>query len=148
MPLPLCPYFAFGVDSDALDELTLSLPQKFPQTEEGPGMGDEDTTASGLTVGYYVGWQYAVVIVLRFTDDEYEDVMAAVRWAMQNKSIPFLFRFDADLPETEHSVYLEAPKLLDRIKPTRDQRTPEVWELTLTLRSATNESLHYPLPIE
>lgn len=149
MTLPLRPYFAFGLESDAMEELTLTLPQKFPIPEEGPAMGDEDKSAAGLPVGYYVGWEYAVVVGFRFLDTEYADVMDCLRFLMQNKHLAFLFRFDADDPATEYSVYLESPKLPDRLKPTHpDPRNAELWEITLTLRSSNGQVLRYPLPSE
>ena len=129
--------------------LILSLPQKFWTPEEGPVIGDEDKSAASIPVGYYVGWEYAVGVTLRFTDAEYASVTTAIRWMMQNKNTAFTWYFDTDDDASDFSVYLEVPRLPERIKPTRpDTRNPDVWELPLVLRSSAGIALHYLLPID
>lgn len=125
-------------------ELTLSLAQRLWEPEEGVGYGDEDESAAGVIVSYVARYDYAVRVVLRFTDDERVSVMQFVEWALKNKGEAVLYRFDAADVASEFSVYVEHPRTGERARPTRDSRAPWVWELPLVLRSSNGTRIHVP----
>lgn len=127
--------------------INLSIPQRWWEPEEGVGMGDEDVSAAGVPISYVVRYDHAVNVTLRFTDAERASVMAWIEWAMRNRGTAFTFRLDQNDAATEYSVYLEAPKLEDRVRPSRDSSAPWVWELDVTLRSSTGTRIHASLPL-
>jgi hypothetical protein len=118
--------------------VAFSLPMKLWQYEEGPGMGGEDTTASGLPSSYVVRWDQAVKWTIRFTDAERTIVMEWLRWAMMNKNVAFDVYFDQAVLLSKYTVYLESPKVSERIRPTREEATPWVWTLDVMFRSVNS----------
>lgn len=129
---------------DETETLLFTIQQRWWEPEEGVGFGDEDESDAGVPHSYVVRYDRAVRVVIRFTDDEYEDVMAAMKWIMEHKSEGFYYRFDQLDAATDFFVYLESPRLGERIRPTRDGSAPWTWTLSLLLRSTSGERIHVP----
>lgn len=127
--------------------LTLTYPQRFWEPEEGIGMGDEDVSASGVPESYWVRYDQACGVTIRFLDSERVAVMTMLEWMVKNKGTAWFYRFDAANAGTEYSVYLETPRVGDRIKPRRDTRAPWLWELDLLIRSSNGTRIHQALPL-
>jgi hypothetical protein len=127
--------------------LNFTVRPRFWEPEEGAGLGDEDVSAAGVPESYWVRWDQACKITLRFKDTERADVMAWLEWAMKNKGTPFTFRFDSADAGTEYSVYLESPKTGERCRPTRNQNAPWTWEVEVTIRSTNSTRINVPIPL-
>lgn len=124
--------------------LAFSLSQRLWEPEEGVGYGDEDESGAGIIVGYVARYDYAMRVVLRFTDNERTAVMTFIEWILKNKGEAVFFRFDVDDVDSEFSVFVEQPRVGDRVRPTRDNDSPWVWELPLLIRSSTGQRMHVP----
>lgn len=129
-------------------ELAFSLPQKLWTPEEGIGFGDEDESAAGIIFAYVVRYEYCVRVILRFTDDERLEVMEALKWIIQNKDDAVLYRFDSDDIATEFSVYVDEPKVGERIRPMREEGDASVWSVPLLIRSSAAQRIHVPFFLE
>jgi hypothetical protein len=118
--------------------LNFSLSQKLWTYEEGAGMGGEDMSAAGVPVSYIVRWDQLLNVTLRFLESERAAVMDWLKWAQQNKSTSFSFYFDAtDLAGAAYDVYLESPKVGERITMPREANSPWVMSTSVTLRQVT-----------
>lgn len=141
--MKLRPRFSYGPGPTVVN---LSLPSRFWEYAEGANMGDEDKSAASIPVGYWVGWEYAIIFAIRFVDSEYAAVMTMLQWMLKNKSTAFTFRFDQDDATSEYSCYLEEPKLSERVTPKRDGTSPELFEQRMVLRSSNGTRFNYPIP--
>lgn len=135
------PIIRYGPTLTRVTQL-FSFPQKFWTPEEGAMGGGEDLTVTGVPVHSYERYDNAVDVTVRFTDDEYASVMAMLKWIQLHLSVTLLYQFHSERPETEYEFYLEAPHIKDRITPVRSTEDPRLWELSLTLRSATGERIN------
>lgn len=136
-----CPMISYDVGPT---ELIFSLSQRLWEPEEGVGYGDEDESGAGIIVAYVARYDYAVRVVLRFTDDERIAVMTFIEWALKNKGEAILYRFDVDDINSEFAVYVEQPHVGERVRPTRDTDAPWVWEVPIMLRSSNGTRIHVP----
>lgn len=141
MSLAWIPRFVYGFEP-FITTFDFSLPQKWWTGEEGIRAGNEVTTASGTMALNWMGYDFAVAVVLRFTDDEYFDVMTLFEWMQRNRAKGFTFRFDKDRVATEYEMYLEAPDVKSRFVPARNTQDPSVWEQQLTFRSKDGTRIH------
>jgi hypothetical protein len=136
------PRFVFGFTGDETT-LDLSLPQYFWEPEEGVSLGESAIAVNGAPFARWIRYDQACNIKIRFTEDEYEDVMDMLQWLVGHKQLPFVFRFEQDWEDTEYTLTLEKPTANESLGPRRDAMAPWVWEIDLTVRAL--ERIHEPL---
>jgi hypothetical protein len=118
--------------------VNFSLPMKLWDYEEGAGMGGEDVSAAGIPTSYTVRWDQVMRWTLRFTEFEHDVVMDWLKWAMQNKNVPFTVYFDrTDISALSWLVYLDEPAVKDRIKMPRESDAPWVMTTQVALRTVS-----------
>lgn len=137
--LPNRPRIVYGATT-----LDLSLPCMPWEPEDRP-IGGMDRTASGVPVGYVQRVEPLLHTTLRFTESEWPDVSAWLRYAMSGQS--FTFRLDQADAATAGTYYLESPSIESgSVRPTRDQY-PGVFQLAVTLRRTTEAVIDFPFVV-
>jgi hypothetical protein len=111
-------------------ELTVSSPSWLPGDET---IGGSDLSSAGVPASYEVLRMGLLFLTLRFWEYEWEGVLAMLTYGQRSGIITWFP--DADEP-TSFEVYLETPKMGERITPTRDANFPRVMEYSITLRNA------------
>lgn len=134
----MIPYIEYG----ASIPVDFTLDAAFPKPSSGVGYGDEDMSGAGIPISYVVRYDEWAELKLRFTDDEYDAVMAFLAYQMVNRAEPFYLQFNVDDIATRFSVYLDTPKANSRARPTRHQQDASVWEFSITVRSVNSTNLH------
>lgn len=114
--------------------LRLSLPCR-PWTPVSRGVGGSETSAAGIPAAYEVRRDRLLRVTLRFFEWEWQQVEAWLEWA-QRTARTSRVRLDRDRPETEYTVYIEAPAMGAEIAPRRSAEFEAAMEIDVELRYA------------
>ena len=132
MSIPCRPFFRWGYDSES--EYTFMYPHA-PWIFGRGGVGGSDTAASGIQVAYKIRRDRIVYLTLLVDETERPVLETMLDW-MQDSASPFDFRFDAELPESEHRVVLESCRWEDGPKRyPRRSGYPGAFEVEMALRT-------------
>lgn len=130
MPIPQLSRFTYGLTGD----WTTSLPPR-PWTPVNETVGGMRKATAHIPAAYTVRTDVMVEIPMRFTEDEWEDVLALIAFGQSAQS--FYWYPDSTLTDPDYdraNVYLESPAAGERFAPTRDGQYPRMFELTILLR--------------
>lgn len=94
-------------------------------------IGGSRTSGAGIPVAYMARRDALMMVTLRVMEDEWEDCLAFLQFGQSAAS--FLWYPDAD-EATNFAVYLETPKMGERIKPARDGQFARMFQMPVTLR--------------
>jgi hypothetical protein len=109
--------------------------------------GGERVSGAGVPNGYLLRTDDVCTVQIRFLETEWADVVSTFKWMMENKHIPFPFRFDWFNPATEYWCYLNSPKLGERLRPVRDPQYPRAMMITAELRAWAPRSGAFTTPV-
>jgi hypothetical protein len=96
--------------------------------------GGRRIASAGLPASYVVRRDAVLDVQLRFTEDEWPDLLAVIA-AGQSDAV-LTFYPDAE-ESTTFQVYLDAPASGDTFQPVRDSAFPRMLTVTLTLRGVS-----------
>jgi len=126
------PRFDFGTD------VWEALLPAMPWTPRDRTVGGHVVSQAGIPASYVVRRDVLLDLTLRFWEAEWPMVAELVAFGQTCQ--PFLWWPDASVDETI-VAYLETPAAGDRWSPARSSDFPRVFELGLTLRAASSDSL-------
>lgn len=113
---------------------TTSLPVR-AWTPVDATVGGRRVSAAGVPATYIVRRDTLIELVLRLTEDEWEDVLALVAFGQTGQAITWYPDANNTDPDYEAvAVYLETPAPGERFTPTRDGQYPRMIEVTLVFR--------------
>jgi hypothetical protein len=130
VPIPQLSRFTYGLTGD----WTTSLPPR-AWTPINETVGGFRISSAGIPAAYNVRTDAMVELTLRFTEDEWEDVLALVAFGQTAQA--FYWYPDSTLTDPDYDaaqVYLQSPGPGERFAPARDGQYPRMFELTITLR--------------
>lgn len=125
--------FSPAIRRDNEMDLNLALPV-LPWGLKSGGIGGSAVSAAGIPASYALRVDRIAMVTLRVTEDELNDVLAALE-EIRETSEAFTFAFDQDDEYTAYRVYLHAPVWPDEITPDRDDAFPGVFQLPIELRT-------------
>lgn len=101
------------------------------------GIGGYDESAAGVPESYRQRRDEELDIILRFYENQINDVMTWLAWAQDNAGTTFKFYLEStDAIGAAYDVYLVDPVMGDDIKPERSAQYPKTYEITVRLRTA------------
>lgn len=130
MPIPQRSRFTYGASVD----WTTSIPPR-PWTPINETVGGVRIATAHIPAAYTVRTDAMVEIPLRFTEDEWDDVLALIAFGQSAQS--FYWYPDSILTDQDYEaahVYLQSPAAGERFAPTRDGQYPRMFDLTIVLR--------------
>lgn len=128
---PLRPRWVYN-DGSAVDYL-MSVPQR-PWDFGSRGLGGSDTSAAGVPAAFEIRRDYLLHLTLRFPESEWDDVARLMRH-LQRAGSATVYP-DQDEVSVSHTVYGDAPRLGEEIRPRRSS-FPAVLELDVSVRRTT-----------
>jgi hypothetical protein len=131
MALPHRPRWVYTDTGGAVD-YTMSLPQ-LAWDFGSRGFGGSDVSGSGVPAAFEVRRDYLLHLTLRFTEAEWDDVERLVRHLQRSGSATF---YPDTTAGTNHTVYGDAPKLEEEVRPSRTEE-PSTLTLAITVRRTT-----------
>ena len=119
-------------DGGAVD-FTMALPQRtwdFGKRQ----VGGSDVSAAGVPAAFTIRQENLLFIRIRFPISEWDDVERFVRHGQGGGTLTFY----PNATGTNHTVYIDEPRMGETIRPRRDSSDQRTFELDLTLRRTTD----------
>jgi len=114
-------------------QLTLARPMGFWEHRQETVGGFRDS-AAGVRAAITIRRDYLLDIVLRFPEDNLDDVETMVAWMQDNPSTAFTFWPDVDVTGTSYASLLVSPGIGESLRATRNGTFKSDLETTLTLK--------------
>ncbi len=111
----------------------MSLPQR-PWDFGKRQVGGSDVSAAGVPAAFVIRQENLLYITIRFPVSEWDNVERFVRHGQGGGTLVFY----PDASGTNHTVYIDEPKMGEEIRPRRDGNDQRTFELDLTLRRTTD----------
>lgn len=105
------------------------------------GEGGFDISAAGVPESFEYRRDETCKLRLRFFESEWAGVRDWLIWAQQNAGSSFTFIFQASPLVGSYTVYLDKPKMGDKIEPKRTD-TKGVSEIEVVIRTTTGSPIN------
>lgn len=135
MALPWMPRFEYDTGPTTLD---FSIPAR-PYMPVDSTIGGTDRSAAGIPAAYEIRRDHNIVVSLRFYESEWPSVQAMLEFGQAHPNT-MTFYPDQTVTGTSFTVYLEVPKMGERIAPRRMPDFTEVYELDIELSQVNSGS--------
>ena len=119
-------------DGGAVD-FTMALPQRTWDFGKRR-VGGSDVSAAGVPAAFVIREENLLFITIRFPVSEWGNVERFVRHGQGGGTLTFY----PNASGTNHTVYIDEPKMNEIIRPRRDGNDQRTFELDLTLRRTTD----------
>lgn len=113
---------------------TMNLPQR-PWDYGKRQVGGSDVSGAGVPAAFTIRQENLLFITIRFPLSEWDDVERLVRHGQGGGSLAF---YPDQSEGTNHTVYIDEPRMGELIRPRRDPQDQRTFELDITLRRTTD----------
>ena len=113
---------------------TMALPQR-PWDYGKRQVGGSDVSGAGVPAAFVIRQENLLFLTIRFPLAEWASVERLVRHGQAAGSITF---YPDQAQGTNHTVYLDEPRMGELIRPRRDPNDQRTYELDLTIRRTTD----------
>lgn len=97
--------------------------------------GGSDVSAAGVPAAFAIRQENLLFVTIRFPVSEWASVERLVRHGQGGGTVAF---YPDESEGTNHTVYIDEPRMGEPILPRRDPRDQRTFELDLTLRRTTD----------
>ncbi len=119
-------------DGAAVD-FTMALPQRTWDFGKRR-VGGSDVSGAGVPAAFVIREENLLFITIRFPVSEWDNVERFVRHGQGGGTLIFY----PDASGTNHTVYIDEPRIDEVIQPKRDSKDQRTLELDITLRRTTD----------
>ncbi len=113
---------------------TMALPQR-PWDYGKRQVGGSDVSGAGVPAAFTIRQENLFYVTIRFPLSEWASVERLVRHGQGGGTVAF---YPDQAEGTNHTVYIDEPRMGEIIRPRRDPQDQRTFELDLTLRRTTD----------